>query len=223
MENEKIKYILDLSKKAAEIINTISAYRNTVAELEQQIKSMLPKGYFYTYDIDTNWNHPKKYSIKNVSCTSSGDVYLTIKEVFKKKPWPGFTGEHHFYLESFCALSIHKTEQAAIDDHMNRPCPKCGKPMKNATTTWCASCMQERKKIADEFKASHYFYSKKNSRIVHLEYEDEITHWRSKGWDGKSFTIRRLDTGEILQTTNLWSDGFGPNVNNYPEIEFVNE
>jgi hypothetical protein len=81
---------------------------------ELRMKAMLPKGYWYTYDIDINWNRPKKYSIKNI-----GRESITVKEVVKKKPWKGFTGEHTYSLKGFLCLKTYKTEKEALEDYKN--------------------------------------------------------------------------------------------------------
>lgn len=217
MSNEKI---FELVSKANLINQTIEKQQNEVHNIEDQIKSMLPKGYWYTYDVDKNWHYPKKYSVKKVECGTQ-NARITVKEVFKKKPWPSFTGETTYYLKDFLNLSIHKTEQESIDAYYNRICPKCGCPMMNSHETWCDSCMTERKLIAKEFENSHRFYNSVNKSTYHVEYEDELTSPYERGFDGKYFKIMRLDTGEIIHTRNLWSDNIGENTNNLPEIKFL--
>ena len=96
-------------------------YKNKIKEADDEIekiklhmKSMLPKGYLYTYDIDINWNKPKKITIKDVS-----DKSITIREVLKKKPWKGYNDEHTYSLEEFSSLKIYKTEKEALADYKN--------------------------------------------------------------------------------------------------------
>lgn len=216
MENEKLNNILKLGKECAKICDTIALYQKKKKEIEDQIKSILPKGYFYACDIDSHWHRPKKYSIKNVSCDASSNIILVVKEAFKKKPWADFTGEHYYTVQDFFNLTTYKTAQEA----MNRPCSKCGGPMGNATGVWCEACMIKRRLAMQTF-GHNYFYDPKENHIVVIEYEDELIPPSVKGYGGMSFTMRRLDTNEILHTTNLQSVGYGPNVNNYPEVEFI--
>lgn len=95
-----------------------------------EIKNLIAKGYWWTCDIDDTWKKPKKYSIKEVRCYKSGGIYLTVKEVFKKRPWHGFTGEYIYPLDEFIKINISKTEQEAAEKYYNRICPKCGGIMK---------------------------------------------------------------------------------------------
>lgn len=190
--------------------------------LESKIRALLPKGYWFTYEIDTSWKFPKKYSIKGVSCGGER-VYITVKEVFKKKPWPTFTGESVYRLEEFVKLNIYKTEEEAKYGYAHRVCPKCGGFMWYGSDTWCDKCMHQRRLTADEFAKSHRFYDPITRHQYHVGYEDELTKPSWRGYEGQSFTIRRLDTGEIIHTNNLWSDGFGDNISNLPEIEFISK
>ena len=190
--------------------------------VESKIKSLLPKGYWFTYDVDTSWQHPKKYSIKNVSCDGN-KIYVTVKEVFKKKPWPTFTGESVYRLEEFAKLSIYKTTEEATDGYLHRICPKCRGFMGYSRRTWCNKCMNHRDIVKKDFRTAHSYYDPKTNQHYHVEYEDELTRPSDRGFEGQSFTIRRLDTGEVIYTRNLWSDGFGENKNNLPEIEFIKE
>jgi hypothetical protein len=122
-------------------------------------------------------------------------------------------------LNGFLKLDIYKTPEEATDAYYHRVCPKCGGFMMNSDKPWCINCMRNRWKIMEDFKAAHYFYEPKTKHILHMEYEDELT--RDRGYNGQSFVIRRMDTGEIMHTSNLWSDRSGDNNEGYPEIEFI--
>lgn len=211
--------IKPLNDEIARINDEIVTFRQQIAEIESKIKSMLPKGYWYTADIDTFWNRPKKYSVKSVSCYAH-EIRVTVKEVFKKKPWATFTGEHNYTLQEFLELNVFKTEQEALDAHMHRICPKCGEFMMCSKYEWCIECMKDRKRIEDEFNAKHWFYEPNGKHVLQVMYEDELT--RRKGYDGRSFTLRRLDTNEIIHTSNLWGVRYGENYEGFPEIEIVN-
>lgn len=99
----------------SEYKTVIKDYETKIEELCKQIKDTLPKGYWYTCDIDKSWKRPKKYSIKTIDGS-----FITVKEVFKKKPWSGFTGEHTYSIEKFLNLRIHKTEQEAWAEYKAR-------------------------------------------------------------------------------------------------------
>lgn len=210
--------IQDIEKQVDEKQKEIDSLQHKISATKREMKNLLPKGYWYTYDIDENWNHPKKYSIKEVSCG-----YVTVKEVFKKKPWPGFTGEHVYRLENFLNLSIHKTEEEATEARKRRICPKCGNYMGLVQTEWCRDCMKERERIVKEFNESHKFRDAITGNVYGVEYEDELTKAWHRGYNGKFFVIRRLDTNEIIHTSNLWSWGSGKNMEGLPEIEFITE
>ena len=218
MNNINVERLYELGKDAKEIKQIIKVEENKLKKVEDEAKKLLPRGYWYACDIDRNWHRPKKYSIRNVSFSDSGSILIEVKEVFKKKPWEGFTGKHLFYLDEFLKLKIYKTEEVA----MNRPCPKCQKPMMNSHQEWCYNCMKQRRIDADIFYENHKFYDPKQKRKFSVHYEDELMWPAHKGYGGQHFTIRRLDTGEIINTTNLWSDGYyESNVDNLPEIEFL--
>ena len=212
---------MKIKEEALSIYKIIEEQTEKINALEDKIKSMLPKGYWYTYDIDTSWKHPKKYSVKKVEFCKS-DFLITVKEVFKKKPWPTFTGESHYYLDSFNSLNIYKTAEEAIEAHQHRICPKCGCFMMYSESTWCKSCMEERSRAAKQFNEEHQFYDPVKKHFYNVEYEDELTRNSWRGFDGRYFKIRRLDTVEVIETCNLWSDGLGENTKNLPEIEFLN-
>ena len=221
MTNIDFEKLNKLRDSATSISRSISSLEKEYEEVINEMFVLFPKGYWYTYDIDTNWHHPKKYSVKEVSVGYGGEIYVTVKEVFKKLPWPGFTGRHSFRMDEFLNLNRYKTESEAIDAHQHRACPKCGNFMMNSEYKWCNNCINERRKIREEFKKNHRFYHAPRKNFYIVEYEDELT--RNRGYGGQSFTIKRLDTGEVIRTSNLWSDGYGENTNNLPEIEFIDE
>ena len=99
-------------------------------------------------------------------------------------------------------------------------CPKCGVHLDYIQKAWCAKCMAKRQKMKEEFENSHTFYEPNEDLIYHIGYTDEIT--RDKGFQGKRFMFKRLDTGEVIESDNLWSRGrFSENVDNLPIIEFL--
>ena len=224
--NELRQESVEIGKLIKEKEKELKVIQDELDNKNKEIQKLIQKGYWWTCDIDDHWKKPKKYSVKKVSCSESGKIYLTIKEVFKKRPWPGFTGEHIYTLEKFLEINISKTDQEAANKYYNRICPKCGGIMKYARTPWCSNCMDERERIEKEFNdASQMFYCPETNRFYKIKYEDELT-LKGYGWvgfDGHPFTLQRLDTGEIIHTRNLWSEGFGDNVNNLPEIRFLEE
>ena len=207
-----------LLKEAVSVNKIICENTKKLTNIEDNIKKLLPKGYWWTFDVDKMWYAPKKYSIKRISFNSN-QFYITIKESYKKLPWKGFTGEHIYSFDNFLKLNISKTEDEAKQAYLNRPCPKCGGHMGHSTNTWCHKCMTEREKVKKKFEKNHTFYEPNEGHKYVVGYTDKLT--RHKGYDGKHFTIRRLDTGEIIETDNLWSYGFIRNINNLPEIEFI--
>lgn len=148
---------------------------------------------------------------------------VVVKEVFKKAPWSGFTGLTNLSLDRFLELDIYKTEEEAKEAVYNRPCPKCGGPMKYTRYIWCDKCLQERRNKDIEYRNSHVFYEPNEKKVYTVGYTDELTHDVDKGFGGKHFVFRRLDTGEIIETDNLWSGlGANGNIDNLPLIEFIN-
>ena len=207
-----------LCNDASVIQKEIENYNTQLEDIYKNIKSMLAKGYWYTCDIDLYWKKPKKYSIKNIYIKDN-KVDITVKEVFKKKPWSSFTGETYVPLNTFLNLNIYKTEEEAMDAYLHRICPKCGGFMLNSDLPWCGQCMKKREVARKEFDSTHRFYDPKRRHFYNVEYDDELV--RDRGYGGAKFVIRRIDTNELIMTSNLWGCGFGDNVNNLPEIEFV--
>ena len=206
-----------LAEEASQIGKIIKKQNEELDCVQKKIKNLFPKGYWWAFDIDDNWKRPKKYSIREIE-----NGYVTVKEVFKKAPWPGFTGISRLSFEKFFKLDIYKTEYEAREAAYNRPCPKCGGPMKFTTEVWCTKCLLDRRDRAEEYRKNHTFYESNRKTVYTVGYTDELTRDIHKGFNGKRFTFKRLDTGEIIETDNLWS-GFGANgnVNNLPLIEFI--
>lgn len=210
--------LLKLDSDVREIGDIINQYEAKLGEIEGEVLKMLPNGYWWACDIDYNTCKPKKYSIKGV-IAKKGGVYVTVKEAFKKAPWKGYDGKHYYPLTRFLNLRRYETEQEAMDVYLNRICPKCGESMMYSEETWCKSCIDTRWKLKKEFDDSHHFYNPSDGHFYSVEYEDELT--RTRGYNGKHFTFKRMDTGEIVNTSNLWAWGRGENKNNLPEIEFL--
>ena len=206
----------EFKQNVIDICQIISEQQEKLQTIEKEIKNMLPRGYWYTYDID---QYPKKYGIRDVKCSQS-HISLRIKDVGKKNSWHN-QNEHFYDLEGFLNLNIYKTEQEAVDAYKRRICSKCGGFMMLSRTIWCTDCMQKRQLAKYEFDQTHKFYDPVKRSVYTIEYVDELT--RDYGFEGKLFTIRRKDTGEIIHTNNLWVWGYSTNPNNFPEIEFIEE
>lgn len=226
-EDVDIEKIIQLDKEKDKICDQrdecqkqIEEYNRQYDQINKQMINLLLKGYWWSCDIDKNWDLPKKYSIKDARMGYNG-LCITVKEVVKKKPWASFTGETLFNFDEFSKINIYKTEEDAKTLYPKRICPKCGGTMGFVKTGWCKKCMDQRYKDIEEFERSHTFYCALNGNIYKVGYEDEFNESEFKGFDGKHFILRRLDTGEIIETSNLWSCGFGDNTRNLPEIEFV--
>lgn len=205
------------------IEENLEVEKQKITEKEKEFKALLPKGYWWTYDIDTRWKQPKKYSIKKVEFTSHG-LCLTIKEVCKKLPWVGYKCESEYSLKEFLKINIYKTEEDAKTAYYNRICPKCGGIMKYSSMLWCAECVKERHNIEEEFNKNKTFYNPDEDNVYEVRYSDELTSYHEKGYGGKHFIIQRLDTGEIINTDNLWSCGTkNYDINSIPKIKFLNE
>lgn len=206
-----------LSDKSTQIELSIKKQKEELDCVSQEIKKLFPKGYWWTFDIDPHWKRPKKYSIREIS-----NGCVTVKEVFKKAPWSGFTGLSILTLEQLLELDVYKTEEEAKVAAYNRPCPKCGGPMKYTTNVWCEKCLDERRDKVDEYRRNHMFYEPNKKHIYSVGYTDELTRDIYKGFGGKRFVFKRLDTGEIIETDNLWSEAISSeNTNNLPFIEFI--
>lgn len=224
MKNIDIEQCLELAREANVIAISIKEQENKIQNIKKKIKSILAPGYWYTCDIDERWNRPKKYSIKEVSF-SSNNIYITVKEVFKKKPWTNFTGEHIYTLEKFIQLNRYKTTEAAFEAFTHRICSKCGGFMGTTHRCWCDLCIEKRFKEKEKFETSHTFYCREKDSFYKIGYEDDYSemYHLDRGYGGRYFKLQRLDTNEIIETNNLWSWGaFGRgNKNGCPEIKFL--
>ena len=60
-QTEKLNLLL---KECIEIDSNIKSQQDILQNKINEVKRFLPKGYWWTYDIDNSWNYPKKYSIK---------------------------------------------------------------------------------------------------------------------------------------------------------------
>lgn len=229
-KNINMERCIAISKECEEIELIIKSYEDKIKEQnerlkerEKEVKELLAKGYWWTYDIDTRYHHAKKYSIKKIEL-GINTFYITVKEVFKKAPWPGFTGEHYYSLNDFMKLNIYKTEQEANDAYYNRICPKCSEIMKYSTSKWCNKCMHERNENRRKFIENHRFYSPEKDTVYTVGYTDELTRSQDKGFYGKHFIIQRMDTMEIIETDNLWSSYPREDYkNNLPKIKFIKD
>ncbi len=211
---DKEKYN-SLKEKSSQIAQSIKKKKDELDSVQKEIKNLFPKGYWWSFGIDKYWNRPKKYSIREIH-----DGFVIIKEVFKKAPWKGFTGETTVLFEDLFKLDIYKTEEEAKVAVYNRACPKCGGPMKFTTDVWCTKCILDRRDRANEYRENHTFYEPNKKTVYTVGYTDELT--RDKGFGGRHFVFKRLDTGEVIETDNLWSSyGADGNVNNLPLIEFI--
>lgn len=232
-ENIDIEKIMLLAKEQNELKNEETAYKKQVEkrldeydkqhkQIKKQMINLFHKGYWWSYDIDKDYKYPKKYSIKDVWKSSiDDDFYITVKEVFKKKPWPGFTGEKILYFSEFSKIDIYETEEEARELYPKRVCPKCGKSMGFSKARWCKNCMNQWYKSIEEFEKNHTFYCAPKNGKYKVGYEDEFTKCWDRGFYGKHFLLKRLDTGEVIETSNLWSLGCGENTDNLPEIIFL--
>lgn len=217
------KKLFALERQATEINEEIIEQKqklkemeNNLAEVENKIKSLLPQKTWYAYDIN-RFSHTNQYRVQKVKSNSSR-VRVVVREVDDKIPYPLL--EHFdFTLDEFTKLNISKSEEKAKDLYAHRICPRCGGFMGMSRYKWCPNCMKERAAIEQEYNDSHRFYDPEQQRFYTVKYVDELT--RDFGFDRFEFTLRRLDTGEIIQTNNLWSDGYGENTDGLPEIEFI--
>ena len=212
-----------LFEEAIVVDKTICAYKEGLEQyekklnnIENEIRKLLPKGYWWTWNIGRIFHVPKKYSIKKVDYYW-GKFNIRIKETSCKNS----DGEYTFSFKDFIKLDIYKTEEECVRAYLNRPCPKCGNPMGNTTRTWCHKCMNERAIAKEEFEKAHSFRDSKNGDLYFIGYTDELT--REKGYHGEQFTIKILDTGEIIKTDNLWSGGFPYKINSkdIKSIKFI--
>ena len=192
----------------------------------KKIREQMPKGYWWTYDIDKKWKHPKQYYVRGV-ISKHNTAYITIQETYKTKPWPEFTGRHSIKYEDFLKLEIYKTKEAAKYAYYNRKCPHCGGVMKYANTPWCKKCVDIRHREMEEYLVTHTFKDRKTGEIYYIGYNDEYSialfGYKIYGYDGAYFKFKIIDTGEVIMTNNLWhGDPYCTGTNQpLPEIEFL--
>lgn len=220
MKNIDTNKCFELAKSAIAINNDIKEKQEALTTIEQKIKSLLPKGYWYSFDVEYFGGSPKKYRIKELKC-SGQNIYIKVAKVVKKSYYNNARDERLFTLEEFLKLNVYKTEELVWSAFRARTCPKCGGIMNDAITSWCDKCMNERSQRATEFAKQHIYYCPENDIIYQAEYEDELT--RERGFYGKHFVIQRIDTGEIIHTSNLWSSGNFNRENNLPRIRFLEQ
>lgn len=236
MELDIIK-IQELTNEAAtiedEIRETERRKLKLIDEIDSQIKSLKTKEYrissklkklfpeeFWTCEIDKHWHKPLHYKIKNISYY--GDtVYITTQDIRKKKPYDGWKGVDEIMLDKFMKIGLYDSYDTALKGFVERPCPRCGNFMHTSTFPWCRKCMDTYQEYLNANE--QLYYDAKQQRVygVQPDIDQEVYRNFWKGYDGISFKIRRLDTGEIIETHNLWSRGFGENNENYPLIEFI--
>lgn len=218
METKLEKYT-PLIEEAIDINKHLCEYQEKMQDTIKKVKKLLPKGYWWTRDIDHTWSVPKKYSIKNISLEDN-TFYITVKESYRKPPWKGYDGEDIYSLEEFLQLKVYSTEQAAKFAYVNRACPKCGFAMGWVDTPWCKECMDKRYKMQKYYEKTHMFYDPKSFRIYYVSPVDELT--REKGFYGNHFIFKRLDNNTIIETNNLWYESTDEhNIKNLPLIEFI--
>ena len=218
--NNLFKEAKDISIIINEYENKLNRQKEKMKHTESEIKKLLPKGYWWSSDINKNFVLPKKYSIKNVEFDLiCEDVCITVKESLKKKPWKNYDDEEYYYLEDFLKLNIYKTEEEAKKAVYNRICPNCGGVMKYTIKPWCDKCIEDRWNKMLEYEKTHVFYEPNKKLYYTMGYTDELTC--DKGFGGKHFIFKRLDTDEIIESDNLWSSCSHRGNANVPEIEFL--
>lgn len=206
-----------LYQEASNIKDIIKTKESELECVEKELLAIFPKGYWWAFDIDDHWKRPKKYTIKEVK-----NGYVVVKEIVKKLPWDGFTGENIITFAKLSNLDIFRTEDAAKKAAYNRICPKCGGAMGYTVKQWCDKCIDKRFHMRIEYEDTHVFYEPNEKIYYTMGYTDELTRDCDKGFGGKHFTFKRLDTGEIIESDNLWSSCSYRGDGNVPEIEFLN-
>lgn len=65
------------------------------------------------------------------------------------------------------------------------------------------------------------FYCEETDSVYDVHYVDELT--RVHGYYGNDFIIKRLDTGELIKTNNVWSahSSWAKNLDTCPRIQFI--
>lgn len=100
-------------------------------------------------------------------------------------------------------------------------CIKCGSRI-HYVSSLCEECSKKRKQEKHDFENNHKYYDPKRNIVCHIGYdESDIYKYPEKGCYGRHYIMRRLDTGEIIETDNLWFDTIKNCGKNFPQIEFV--
>ena len=186
-----------------------------------KIKKMFPK-YFWTCEIERYWHKPLRYKINSVECFSN-KLYIKTKDVRKKKPFNGWNPENIFSLEEFLNIALYDSYDAALDGYRHRICNHCGGYIGDSDRVWCNKCIDEYGKYLEDNARKYYDADKGHTYEVKPDIDPVLRRYFWRGYDGHYFKLRRLDTGEIIETHNLWSLRDEENVNNYPLIEFLND
>lgn len=234
IDTEKLKeFTEEADALEQEIREAENRKRQLIQEIDEQVKYLKSKEYrisskikklfpeeFWTCEIDRSYHGPLHYKIKCISY-SLGHVYITTQDIRKKKPFDGWKGIDEISLEKFLQVGLYDSYDAALYGYKHRICSRCGGFMNNSQFPWCHKCMDDYKEYLDTSEMN--YYDAKQGRIYGVQPNVDPVVYRNfwKGYDGMRFRIRRLDTGEIIETNNLWSRGFGDNDNNYPLIEFL--
>lgn len=214
------KNVKDIEKQLEKAQEAIKKAKSPVAYQMSKLRKLLPQE-FYSRDIDHEWPYPKKYTMRSVTY-EDGKIYIKVRWNYKKQPWKGFNPDHIFTLEEFLKLRIGTTSNKANEIWQQRPCPKCGKPMGDSNCEWCFECVKHRQnKIVLLSEKYPWLYSEETELVYKIQYADELT--RDYGFEGKEFIIKRLDTGELIKSNNVFSahPGWAKNLDECPRIEFI--
>jgi hypothetical protein len=212
---------ISIQKNIQELKNQITILEKKENSITSQIKKMFPNT-FWTCEIDHNWHYPLHYRIAEVSCYPDG-IYIRTKDIRKKKPFNGWTGENYISFDEFVKIGLYGSYDEALDGYKHRICPKCGGHMGTSHYPWCSECMSAYSKYLNDNTKRYYNADDKGIFEVQPDIDPALTMNFKSGYNGNYFKIRVLATGEIIETRNLWSIGCGENNDNYPLIEFVEE
>lgn len=229
----KIREIADKVAAVKNEIEEVEQYKSDViAEIDRQLKSLKSKEYritagikdmfpkeFWTCEIDQHYHMPLHYKIKSISCYSD-EIYIITQDIRKKKPFDGWKGEDQLTLDRFIKIGLYNSYDNALYGYEHRPCPHCGDFMGNSSRIWCDKCLDEyRQYLKDN---TRLFYDTKQRHVygVKPDIDPILKPYFWIGFDGHYFKIRRTDTGEIIETHNLWQYDSEEN-NGYPPIEFL--
>ena len=194
-------------QRCEEINEKVKAIKDNIVKMElelkeyfKEIKEMSVKGYFYLYETSYPLDHPIKCSIKDVECWNGwkkGIIYV-IAETKKR-----YNNEHCYSLNEFLNLNLYRKEEEAYKDY-------------NDFIT------NRNNKIKEFVKKGTLFYGE-DGYVYEMKYDDEYV--RERGFGGRTFTFQRLDTNEIITTSNLWSSntwGY-KDFETFPRIRFIGE